>query len=78
MKSKHTLPETGYLRLKQIIGDPKANPPIPAIIPVSRATWWDGVKRGRFPRAYKISPRCTVWRVEDIRALIEQTGAEEE
>jgi hypothetical protein len=26
------LPETGYLRPPHIIGDPKANPPIPALI----------------------------------------------
>jgi len=25
----HTLPETGYLRLHQIVGDPKAEPPRP-------------------------------------------------
>jgi prophage regulatory protein len=34
--------------LKQIIGDKTTN--IPAIIPVSKSTWWDGVKTGRFPR----------------------------
>ncbi len=65
------LPETGYLRCKQIIGDPKANPPIPAIIPVSASTWRDGVKSGRFPQPVKLPPRITVWRVEDIRKLIE-------
>lgn len=32
----HTLPETGYLRLKQILGDASANPPIPAVIPEDR------------------------------------------
>ena len=32
------------LRLKQIIGDPKANPPIEAIIPISKSSWWEGVK----------------------------------
>lgn len=30
----HKLPKTGFLRLHQIIGNPKAKPPIPAIIPV--------------------------------------------
>jgi hypothetical protein len=30
----HTLPATGYLRLYQIIGNPKADPPIPPLIPV--------------------------------------------
>jgi len=72
------LPDTGYLRLPQIIGNPKADPPIPAIIPVSKSTWWAGVKNGRYPKAVKLSQRCTAWRVEDIRALIEKTGSEEE
>jgi predicted DNA-binding transcriptional regulator AlpA len=65
------LPETGYLRLPQIIGNPNANPPIPALIPVSKSTWWEGVKSGRYPAPVKLSPRITAWRVEDIRALIE-------
>ncbi len=67
------LPETGFLRLSQIIGDPKAEPPIPAVIPVGKSTWWAGVKAGRFPKAHKLGPRTTAWRVEDIRALIEQS-----
>ena len=75
MNTKHIVPETGYLRLKQIIGAPNAEPPIPPIIPVSKATWWDGVKKGRYPKAYKIAPRCTVWKIEDIRVLIEQAGS---
>ncbi len=66
----HPLPETGFLRLAQIIGDPQADPPIPAIIPVGKSTWWSGIKTGRYPAGVKISPRCTAWRVEDIRALI--------
>jgi len=68
----HTLPETGYVRVRQILGDPKANPPIPAIIPVGKSTWWAGVKSGRFPEAVKLGPRTTAWRVEDIRTLIQQ------
>lgn len=41
------LPQIGYLRMPQIIGNPKADPPIPPLVPVSRSTWWDGVKAGR-------------------------------
>ena len=67
----HQLPEAGYLRLPQIIGNPKAKPPIPAVIPVSKSTWWAGVKSGRFPQSLKLGPRVTAWKVEDIRALIE-------
>ena len=64
------LPETGFLRLPQIIGNPNAKPPVPAIIPVKKSCWWDGVKAGRFPKPVKLGPRVTAWRVEDIRALI--------
>jgi prophage regulatory protein len=57
------LPASGFLRLRSIIapGGP---------IPVSKSTWWAGVKDGRFPKPVKLGARITVWRVEDIRALI--------
>ena len=71
----HQLPESGFLRLRQIIGNAKAKPPIPAIIPVSKSTWWAGVKTGRYPRPVKISERSTAWRAEDIRAFIERAAA---
>ena len=41
-------------------------------IPVSRSTWWQGVKTGRYPKPVKLGPRITAWRVEDIRVLIER------
>lgn len=69
-----TLPEFGFVRVKQIIGDPKAHPPIPAVIPIGRSTWWAGVKSGRYPQPIKLGPRTTAWRVEDIRRLIDETG----
>ena len=72
----HHLPETGFLRLPQIIGDPRAEPPIPAIIPVKKSCWWDGVRSGRFPKPVKLGPRITAWRVEDIRDLIERLARE--
>lgn len=66
------LPEVGYLRLTHIIGNPSAEPPIPPIIPVSKSTWWAGVKSGKYPKPVKLSERTTAWRVEEIRALIEE------
>jgi predicted DNA-binding transcriptional regulator AlpA len=67
----NNLPDTGFLRLHQIIGDAKNG--IPALIPVKKSTWWVGVKTGRFPAPIKLGTRITMWRVEDIRALIENT-----
>ena len=67
----YSLPETGYVRLPQIIGNSKAEPPIPPIIPVGKSTWWAGARSGRYPPSVKLSPRTTAWRVKDIRELIE-------
>jgi prophage regulatory protein len=64
MSNQAALPETGFLRISQILAP--AGP-----IPVSKSTWWAGVKDGRFPKPRKLGKRVTVWRVEDIRELIE-------
>lgn len=74
MQSSPVIPETGFLRLKHIIGRPAArnSPAIPAIVPVSRSTWWAGVRSGRYPQPTRhLGARITVWRVEDIRKLID-------
>lgn len=39
-------------------------------VPIGRSTWWEGVKSGRFPQPIKLGPRITVWREEDIEALL--------
>lgn len=65
----HTLHQTGFLRLDQILGSPKHG--LPPLIPVGKSTWWAGIKTGRFPQPIKLGPRTTAWRVEDIRLLIE-------
>jgi prophage regulatory protein len=67
--------QDGLLRVSQIVGDPKADPPITAIIPVSRSTWWAGVKSGRYPQPLKhLGDRITCWRASDIHALIENSA----
>ena len=71
----YILPETGYLRLHQIIGNAKSDPPIPPLIPVGRSTWWAGVKSGRYPQPVRtLGLRITAWRVEDIRDLIRRAA----
>ena len=65
MSNDTGLPTTGVVRLSSILG-----PHGP--IPVSKSTWWAGVKSGRFPKPVKLGPRITAWNVEDIRALIER------
>lgn len=67
-KPSHHLPETGFLRIWQIIGNKKTN--TPALIPIGRTSFLNGVKSGRYPKPIKLGERTTAWRVEDIRELI--------
>jgi prophage regulatory protein len=64
----HQIPETGFLRIWQIVGD--RNQGIPPLIPIGRTTFLNGVKSGRFPKPVKLGERTTAWRVEDIRELV--------
>lgn len=40
------------------------------VIPVSRATWYAGVKSGRYPTPFKLGLRAVGWLKSDIEALI--------
>jgi prophage regulatory protein len=53
------------LRLKQVL----------EIIPVSKSTWWAGVKSGRFPQPVKLGPRTTCWRKSEVQKL-KESGTE--
>lgn len=69
------LPQTGFFRLPQIIGDKNAEPPVIPLIPISRTSWFNGVKSGKYPKPVKLGERTTAWRVSDIYALIDKIGA---
>ncbi len=59
------LPAEGYARLPQVL----------AAFPVSKSTWWNGIRTGRFPKPVRLGPRTVAWRVEDIRRLIKSAGS---
>jgi prophage regulatory protein len=52
--------EDKFLRLPQVL----------EIIPVSKSTWWAGVKTGKYPASIKLGARTTVWKASEIYALI--------
>ena len=62
------IPNTGFLRLKQILGGKNT----PAILPISRTAWFLGVKEGRFPEGIKLSEKIVVYPVSEIKALLER------
>lgn len=60
----HSPPPTAYLRLPQVL----------KLFPVSKSTWWAGVKSGKYPKAVKLGQRTTAWSAESIRTLIERVA----
>ena len=60
-----SLPATGFVRLPAIL----------RVFPISRSSWWAGVKAGKYPQSVKLGPRTTAWRVEEIHALIQNASA---
>lgn len=63
------LPAEGYVRQSQLV---------PAIVPFSAPTLWRKVKAGTFPKPVKLSSRVTAWKVEAVRAWLENPEAFQE
>jgi predicted DNA-binding transcriptional regulator AlpA len=54
------LPDIGFVRLPSVLRR----------IPVSKSTWYAGIKSGKYPKPYKISDDASGWDVDDIRRCI--------
>ena len=65
-QQQSSIPAYGFLRLPQIL----------EIFPVGKSSWWEGCRTGRFPKPVKLGPRTTVWRAEDIAALVKSLGSQ--
>lgn len=52
----------GFIRLPAVL----------KIIPVSKSTWWDGCKTGRFPKPYNLGGRVTAWRISEIMDCVQR------
>lgn len=61
-----SLPATAYVRLDAIIGKPDK----PGVIPISRSSFYAGIKSGRFRPPTKIGSRTSAWTVGYVRALL--------
>ncbi|MBX9900355.1 MAG: AlpA family phage regulatory protein [Burkholderiaceae bacterium] len=64
MQNVRPFPLTGYLRLPEVL----------YYFPVSKSTWYAGIKASKYPAGVKLSERCTAWHAEAIRELIQQHG----
>lgn len=57
---------TVFLRLPEVL----------KLIPVCRATWYNGMKDGRYPKPVKLSAKAIGFRVDDIQKLITELGSQ--
>lgn len=55
-------PQIAFLRLPQVL----------EIFPISRSSWWQGCKSGKYPKPIKLGPRTTAWRKDEIEKLAEK------
>ncbi len=58
-QSKKELPDK-LLRLRQVLN----------VIPVSKSSWWAGVKSGKYPEPIKLGPKTTVWKNSAIQKIV--------
>ena len=57
------------IKLHEVIGDVRKG--ITGMIPMSRASWYAGIKKGLFPAPVKLrNSRSSYWRDSDIKELI--------
>ncbi|MDQ6962857.1 MAG: AlpA family phage regulatory protein [Mariprofundaceae bacterium] len=45
-------------------------PEVLSFIPVSKTSWYRGIKQGRYPKPIKLSPNTSAWKSQDIERLI--------
>lgn len=57
-----------FLRLPQVL----------EIFPISKSSWWQGCKEGKYPKPIKLGPRTTVWRSTDIEKLVAEISGHNE
>jgi len=62
MNTTQSEPRDRFLRLEEVL----------KIIPVSKTTWWSGVKSRKFPQSIKLTARTTVWSELEIHAFIDE------
>jgi len=58
----------GFYRLWHIVGDAKRG--IEPLLPISRSSFLNGVKSGKYPAPVRLGENTLAWRKADIHALL--------
>ena len=69
---KEISPEQAAANRKSGKGPKTPQPAITPLFPISRAGWYQGIKKGLYPAPVKLSERVAAWPVSSIRALLDR------
>ncbi len=64
----HGKPTDALVRIGKIVGPN-------GLIPVSRSSFYQGIRDGIYPKAVKLGKRTSAWRLSELMRVIEQEAA---
>lgn len=67
------LPDVPFIRINDLATNRKAGRF--GLLPMSKATIWNHVRKGSFPKPVKLMEHITAWRTTDIQKFIDSIGA---
>ena len=70
------LDNNAFLTIPEIVNTPARNkrkPKSRPLIPISRDTWYRGVKKGIYPKPVLLGGSINVWRAGDIKKVLAGT-----
>ena len=59
-----SLPENALLKLPQVL----------SLYPVSKSSWYAGIKIGIYPQGVKLGARSIAWKASDVQALLDNAA----
>ncbi|MFK4616743.1 helix-turn-helix transcriptional regulator [Bradyrhizobium diazoefficiens] len=63
-KDMHEKPSDALVRIEKIVGPN-------GLIPVSRSSFYQGIRDGIYPKAVRLGKRTSVWRMSELLRVIE-------
>lgn len=66
----NTIPTGANIRFMRL-------PEVLARYPVSRSSWWRGIKAGQYPKPYKLSANVTAWLESDIENFLKNLAGQQ-
>ena len=69
IKNMHEKPSDSLVRIGKIVGPN-------GLIPVSRSSFYQGIRDGIYPKAVRLGKRTSVWRMSELMRVIQRGAGE--